>query len=118
MGESQVQSPTQDKDPSGSSFRHFQAFACALAGSLVSLCRDHQCGQHLRCPQECADHAGSRQLCRIFVFLAEVVGILQICHPSPRRSYRFHNICFPLFWICLSFVWIQVVTVAVEALCF
>lgn len=90
MGQSQVQSPTQYKDPKGSNFQGCWASACALAGSLVSLCRGHQCGQHLGCPQELADHAESRQLCKIFVFLAGVVvGILEICHPSPRRSYRF-----------------------------
>lgn len=72
----------------------------ALAGSLVSLCRDQR-GQHLRCPQELADHAESRQLYRIFVYLAEVGVFCRCVTQVPEGLTCFCDTCFSLFCLCL-----------------
>lgn len=87
--------------------------------ACVSLCRD-QCRQHLGCPQELADHAESRQLCRIFVFLAEMGRCFTDMSPKTRKGLQVFItlVFFCSGSMCKSFLWIQVVTVAVETLCF
>lgn len=106
--------------------------------TCVLLCRDH-CGQHQRCSQDkLVDYADIKELCRIFAFLAKMMGVLQVCYSTQKGLQVSKIFCccincnsltsyLPCVFVILVFLCsgpvcesclLAHVTVAVDTLCF